>query len=99
MLQPKRFKYGSGKQLKGKNRGVALRGNKVSFGKFGLQSIELGYITQRQIESARIAINRFVKRGAKVWIRIFPDKSLTKKPLETRMGKGKGGYSRFCRCY
>lgn len=90
MLQPKRFKYGNGKQLKGRNRGYALRGNKVSFGKFGIQSVELGYITQRQIEAARISITRFVKRGAKVWIRIFPDKSRTKKPLEVRQGKGKG---------
>jgi large subunit ribosomal protein L16 len=90
MLQPKRVKYGNGKQLKGRNRGMAMRGNKVSFGKFGLQSTELGYISQRQIEAARIAISRYVKRGAKIWIRIFPDKSYTKKPLEVRQGKGKG---------
>jgi large subunit ribosomal protein L16 len=90
MIQPKRVKYGNGKQLKGRNRGGATRGNKVSFGKFGLQSTELGYISQRQIEAARIAISRYVKRGAKIWIRIFPDKSYTKKPLEVRQGKGKG---------
>ncbi len=90
MLQPKRFKYGNGKQLKGRNRGVAQRGNKVSFGEFGLQSLELGTITARQIEAARIAMTRYIKRGGKIWIKIFPDKSYTKKPLEVRQGKGKG---------
>ena len=88
MLQPKRTKFR--KQQKLRNRGFALRGNKVSFGEFGLQSTSRGRITARQIESARRAINRHVRRGAKVWIRIFPDKPVTQKPLEVRMGKGKG---------
>ncbi len=88
MLQPKRMKFR--KQQKGRNRGLALRGNKVSFGEYGLQAIERGRITARQIEAARRAINRHVKRGATVWIRIFPDKPITEKPLEVRQGKGKG---------
>ncbi|MGC9457364.1 MAG: 50S ribosomal protein L16 [Halothiobacillaceae bacterium] len=88
MLLPKRTKYR--KQFKGKNRGVAHTGNKVSFGEFGLKALERGNITSRQIESARRAINRHVKRGGKIWIRIFPDTPITQKPLEVRMGKGKG---------
>jgi large subunit ribosomal protein L16 len=88
MLAPKRVKYR--KQFKGKMRGKALRGSKVSFGEFGLQAIEPAWITNRQIESARIAMTRHIKRGGKVWIRIFPDKPITSKPAETRMGKGKG---------
>ena len=88
MLQPKRTKFR--KQHKGKNRGLAVRGSKVSFGEFGLKCIGRGRITARQIESARRAINRYIKRGGKVWIRIFPDKPITKKPVEVRMGKGKG---------
>ena len=78
------------KQHKGRNRGVALRGNKVSFGEFGLRTLGRARITARQIESARRAINRYIKRGGKVWIRVFPDKPITKKPIEVRMGKGKG---------
>jgi len=89
MLQPKRTKYR--KQQKGRNRGVATRGNKVSFGEFGLRSVETGRITSRQIEAARRTITRHIKRGGKVWIRVFPDKPITKKPLEVRQGKGKGG--------
>jgi large subunit ribosomal protein L16 len=88
MLQPKRTKFR--KQQKGRNRGLALRGNKVSFGEFGLKATDRGRITARQIEAARRAINRYVKRGGRVWIRIFPDKPVSKKPLEVRMGKGKG---------
>ena len=88
MLQPKRTKYR--KQFKGSNRGVATRGNKVSFGEFGLKATEHGRITSRQIEAARRALSRHVKRGGKVWIRIFPDKPISKKPLEVRMGSGKG---------
>jgi large subunit ribosomal protein L16 len=88
MLQPKRIKYR--KQQKGRMRGKATRGNKVSFGDYGLQAVEPGWITNRQIESARVAMTRHIKRGGKVWIRIFPDKPLTQKPAETRMGKGKG---------
>jgi large subunit ribosomal protein L16 len=88
MLQPKRTKFR--KQFKGRNRGVATRGNKVSFGEFGLKSSEHGRITSRQIEAARRAMSRHVKRGGKIWIRIFPDKPITKKPLEVRQGKGKG---------
>lgn len=88
MLQPKRTKFR--KLHKGKNRGLAQRGNKVSFGEFGLKAITRGRITARQIESARRAISRRVKRGGKLWIRVFPDKPITKKPLEVRMGKGKG---------
>jgi large subunit ribosomal protein L16 len=88
MLQPKRTKYR--KLHKGKNRGLAQRGNKVSFGEFGLKATTRGRITARQIEAARRVISRSVKRTGKVWIRIFPDKPITKKPLEVRMGKGKG---------
>lgn len=88
MLAPKRIKYR--KQMKGRMRGTAFRGSKVSFGEFGLKALECGRITSRQIEAARIAITRHVKRGGQVWIRFFPDKPYTKKPAETRMGKGKG---------
>ena len=88
MLQPKRTKYR--KQQKGRLRGKATRGNKVSFGDYALQTLEPGWITNRQIEAARVAMTRHIKRGGKVWIRIFPDKPLTHKPAETRMGKGKG---------
>ncbi|WP_420428870.1 50S ribosomal protein L16 [Algiphilus sp.] len=88
MMQPKRTKYR--KQQKGKNRGLALRGNKVSFGEYGLKCMEHGRLSARQIEAARRAINRHVKRGGKIWIRVFPDTPVTSKPLEVRMGKGKG---------
>jgi len=88
MLQPKRTKFR--KQMKGRNRGLAERGSKVSFGEYGLKATGRGRITARQIESARRAINRRVKRGGKIWIRIFPDKPISQKPLEVRMGKGKG---------
>jgi large subunit ribosomal protein L16 len=88
VLQPKRTKYR--KQFKGRNRGVATRGTKVSYGQFGLKSVELGQITARQIEAARRAMSRHIKRGGKVWIRVFPDKPITKKPLEVRQGSGKG---------
>ncbi len=88
MLQPKRTKFR--KQFKGRNRGLANNGNKVSFGQFGLQAADRGRITARQIEAARRAMTRHIKRGGKIWIRIFPDVPITKKPLEVRMGKGKG---------
>jgi large subunit ribosomal protein L16 len=88
MLQPKRTKFR--KMQKGRNTGLATRGNKVSFGEFGLQSTETGAITSRQLEAARRALTRHIKRGGKVWVRIFPDKPITKKPLEVRQGKGKG---------
>jgi large subunit ribosomal protein L16 len=88
MLMPKKVKFR--KMMKGRMNGKAYRGSDVSFGEFGLKATEPGWITNRQIEAARIAITRHVKRGCKVWIRIFPDKPLTKKPAETRMGKGKG---------
>ncbi|MEN8145346.1 MAG: 50S ribosomal protein L16 [Gemmatimonadota bacterium] len=88
MLQPKRVKYR--KQQKGRIKGLATRGNKISFGDYGLQTLEAAWITNRQIESARVAMTRHIKRGGKVWIRIFPDKPITSKPAETRMGKGKG---------
>jgi len=88
MLQPKRTKFR--KQHKGRNRGLAQVGSKVSFGEYGLRATGRGRITARQIEAARRAINRHVKRGAKLWIRIFPDKPITKKPLEVRQGSGKG---------
>lgn len=88
MLMPKRTKFR--KQQKGRNRGLATRGNRVSFGEYGLKVTDWGRITSRQIEAARRAINRFIKRGGKIWIRIFPDKPITKKPIEVRMGKGKG---------
>ena len=88
MLQPKRTKFR--KQMKGRNRGLAIRGSKVSFGEFGLKCVGRGRLTARQIEAGRRAINRHVKRGGRVWIRVFPDKPVSKKPLEVRMGKGKG---------
>ena len=88
MLSPKRVRFR--KQQKGKMRGTALRGSNLSFGQFGLQAMECGWITAKQIEAARIAMTRHVKRGGKMWIRIFPDKPYTKKPAEVRMGKGKG---------
>ena len=88
MLQPKTTKFR--KQQKGRNRGLALRGAKVNFGEYGLKATTRGRVTARQIEAARRAITRHVKRGAKVWIRVFPDKPITKKPLEVRQGKGKG---------
>ena len=88
MLQPKRTKFR--KQFKGRNRGLAQRGNSVAFGDFGLKSVDRGQLTARQIEAARRAMTRFVKRGGKIWIRVFPDKPITKKPLEVRQGKGKG---------
>src|SRR5712691_8997296 len=88
MLSPKRVKFR--KMFKGRTRGLAKRGSEVSFGTYGLQSLEPGWISTRQIEAARVALTRHIKRGGKVWIRIFPDKPITKKPAETRMGKGKG---------
>jgi len=88
MLMPKKVKYR--KTQKGNMRGKAYRGSDVSFGQYGLKALEPGWITSRQIEAARVAITRHVKRGSKLWIRIFPDKPITKKPAETRMGKGKG---------
>ena len=88
MLQPKRTKFR--KQMKGRNRGLAQRGSKVSFGDFGLKATGRGRLTARQIEAARRAMTRHVKRGGKIWIRVFPDKPITEKPLEVRQGKGKG---------
>ena len=88
MLSPKRVKHR--KQQKGRMKGNANRGNTITFGEYGIQALECGYITNRQIEAARIAMTRKIKRGGNVWIKIFPDKSLTKKPAEVRMGKGKG---------
>ena len=88
MLAPKRVKFR--KQMKGRMRGVATRGQTVAFGHFGLQALEAGWVTNRQIEAARVAMTRSMKRGGKLWIRLFPDKPITKKPAETRMGKGKG---------
>jgi large subunit ribosomal protein L16 len=88
MLAPKRMKYR--KHQRGINKGKAQRGNQINFGQYGLKALEPGWITSRQIEAARIAITRYVKRGGKVWIRIFPQKPVTAKPAETRMGKGKG---------
>ncbi len=88
MLQPKRTRFR--KQHKGRNRGLAQRGNQVSFGEFGLKASDRGRLTARQIEAARRAMTRHVKRGGKIWIRVFPDKPITKKPLEVRQGKGKG---------
>jgi large subunit ribosomal protein L16 len=88
MLSPKRVKFR--KMFKGRTRGIALRGSTVAFGTYGLQAMEPGWITNRQIEAARVALTRHIKRGGKVWVRIFPDKPITKKPAETRMGKGKG---------
>ncbi|MDJ0958473.1 MAG: 50S ribosomal protein L16 [Arenicellales bacterium] len=88
MLQPKRTKWR--KQQKGRNRGLATRGNKVSFGQYGLKATGRGRLSARQIEAARRALTRHIKRGGKIWIRVFPDKPVSKKPLEVRMGKGKG---------
>jgi large subunit ribosomal protein L16 len=88
MLQPKRTKFR--KQFKGRNRGLATTGSKVSFGEFGLKAVERGKLTARQIEAARRAMTRHIKRGGKIWIRVFPDVPVSKKPLEVRMGKGKG---------
>lgn len=88
MLQPKRTKYR--KRQKGRNRGLASRGNEVSFGEYGLKATGRGRLTARQIEAARRALTRHIKRGGKIWIRVFPDKPVSKKPLEVRMGKGKG---------
>jgi large subunit ribosomal protein L16 len=88
MLSPKKVKYR--KQQKGRRAGLAHRGSEINFGEWALQALEPGYLTSRQIEAARIAMTRHIKRGGKIWIRIFPDKPITKKPLETRMGKGKG---------
>lgn len=88
MLQPKRTKFR--KQHKGRNRGLALRGSKVNFGEYGLKATGRGRMTARQIEAGRRAITRHIKRGGKIWIRVFPDKPITEKPLEVRMGKGKG---------
>ena len=89
MLMPKKVKYR--KQQRGRMRGKAYRGCEVNFGQYGLQALEVGYVTDRQIEAARISMTRKIKRAGRVWIRIFPDKPVTKKPAETRMGKGKGG--------
>lgn len=88
MMQPKRTKFR--KQHKGRNRGIAVRGSKVSFGEFGLRAVGHARITARQIEAARRAVSRYIKRGGKIWIRIFPDKPITQKPLEVRQGSGKG---------
>jgi len=88
MLMPSKVKYR--KQQRGRMRGTALRGSELSFGEYGLQAVEPGWLTARQIEAGRVAIQRHVKRGGKLWIRVFPDKPITKKPAETRMGKGKG---------
>lgn len=88
MLSPKRFKFR--KQHRGRTTGQSTRGSSLNFGEFGLQAAEPGYISARQIEAARVAINRYIKRGGKMWIRIFPDIPITKKPAEVRMGKGKG---------
>ncbi|MDO8941895.1 MAG: 50S ribosomal protein L16, partial [Desulfobacterales bacterium] len=88
MLAPKRVKYR--KTMKGRRRGNAQAGNKLNFGDFGVKAATAGWVTSRQIEAARVAMTRFVKRGGKIWIRMFPDKPITKKPAETRMGKGKG---------
>ncbi|MDX1941169.1 MAG: 50S ribosomal protein L16 [Saprospiraceae bacterium] len=93
MLQPKRTKYR--KQQKGRNRGIAQRGSTVAFGTFGLKAITAGRVTNRQIEAARIAMTRYMKREGKVWIRIFPDKPITAKPQEVRMGKGKGSLDHY----
>ena len=88
MLMPKKVKFR--KQQKGKRRGKAWRGSEVTFGDYGLKALESGWVSDRQIEAGRVAITRFIKRGGKIWIRVFPDKPITKKPAETRMGKGKG---------
>ena len=88
MLMPKKVKYR--KQQRGRMKGKAWRGSSLSFGDYGLKAMSCGWVTDRQIEAARVAMTRFIKRGGKVWIRLFPDKPITKKPAETRMGKGKG---------
>jgi large subunit ribosomal protein L16 len=88
MLMPKKVKYR--KQMRGRRRGKAWRGSTIAFGDYGLKSLECGWLTDKQIEAARIAVTRFIKRGGKIWVRVFPDKPITKKPAETRMGKGKG---------
>ena len=88
MLMPKKVKYR--KQMRGRRKGKAWRGSDLAFGEYGLKAMECAWITDRQIEASRVAISRFIKRGGKLWIRIFPDKPFTKKPAETRMGKGKG---------
>jgi large subunit ribosomal protein L16 len=88
MLMPSKVKYR--KQQRGRMRGTAMRGSELSFGEYGLQALEPGWLTARQIEAGRVAVQRHVKRGGKLWIRVFPDKPITKKPAETRMGKGKG---------
>ena len=88
MMMPKKVKYS--KQQRGRMAGKAWRGSSIAFGDFGLKAMECGWVTDRQIEAARVAMTRFVKRGGKVWVRVFPDKPITKKPAETRMGKGKG---------
>ena len=88
MLMPKKVKYR--KQQRGRMRGKAWRGSEIAFGEFGLKVLEPGWISDRQIEAGRIAMTRFIKRGGKIWVRLFPDKPVTKKPAETRMGKGKG---------
>ncbi|HEV8202467.1 MAG TPA: 50S ribosomal protein L16 [Candidatus Polarisedimenticolia bacterium] len=88
MLMPKKVKYR--KQQRGRRRGKAWRGGTIAFGRYGLKATEAGWLTDKQIEAARVAITRFIKRGGKVWTRVFPDKPITKKPAETRMGKGKG---------
>jgi large subunit ribosomal protein L16 len=93
MLQPKRTKFR--KMQKGRVRGLAQRGSSIAYGSFGLKTLEIGFITSRQIEASRIAINRYMKREGKVWIRIFPDKPITSKPAEVRMGKGKGAPSHW----
>lgn len=93
MLQPKRRKFR--KAHKGRNRGLAHRGSSISFGSFGIKALEAGWITSRQIEASRIAVTRYMKREGKVWIRIFPDKPVTSKPAEVRMGKGKGALSHW----
>lgn len=88
MLSPKKIKYR--KHQKGRMRGMAYRGGNLDFGEYGLKALECGYVSAKQLEASRVAMTRFVKRGGKVWVRFFPDKPLTKKPAETRMGKGKG---------
>jgi large subunit ribosomal protein L16 len=88
MMMPKKVKYR--KQMRGRRRGKAWRGSSISFGDYGLKVLEPGWLTDKQIEAARIAMTRFIKRGGKIWVRVFPDKPITKKPAETRMGKGKG---------
>ena len=93
MLEPKRLKYR--RQMRGKNRGKALRGSSLEYGEYGLQALEHGWVSSREIEAARKAIRGFVKRGGRLWVRIFPDKPVTKKPPEVRMGSGKGPFDRY----